>query len=280
MNISHPSKTCWLILIFLTAHHLSASENKPTTTNTYPLEDTAEQSVGKTFEVEAGLSYEKLNNKGEDTLGVWRSLYLEALTKFNPRSSLYGTLRQTDRFSLKDEEFSIGTYFPLGSQWIGTAEGAFSPSHRVLPRWYLMGQIQWLLGGGSVVHVGIRHIEFVNTSPNVGILTLEHYWNTYRGSYTLYASHVPGSGTGAGHRLWASYYYNELSAVNAALSIGKEVENVGPAGGVLTSTVRGVVLFGRHWFSKAWAFSYELTLHEQGIVYTRKGVHIGVRYHF
>lgn len=244
-------------------------------------EDTSEQPLPNPLEIEGGFSYESLNNNFD----AWRSLYLEISKRFDTRTSLYGTIRQTQRFSLRDHDISLGTYFPLSEDWIGVCEGSLSPSHRVLPQWSFMAQVQHMFDGGMLVHLGLRHVTFTrdttNTNVNTALFTVERYWAQYRVSYTLYLSHVSAGGVVMGHRIWGSLYYDDdRSAVNLAFSIGKEIENLGPIAGVVSSTVRAVTLFGKHLISKEWACAYEFNLHEQGTFYTRKGLRIGIRYHF
>lgn len=230
----------------------------------------------KPFEVEVGFSYEQLNNNYVD----WRGAYLHASKKFDAHTSFYGVLRHTERFKLKDQEISAGLYYPVAQEWIILVEANASPSHNILARWSLLTELQELLGDGWILHLGLRRIEFTNASTNIGMFTAERYWNRYRASYTFYLAQVVGSGLSTAHRVWVSLYYNDLSAVNLAGSIGKEVENIGPAGGVLTSDVRALTLFGTHWFASSWAMAYELLLHKQGNFYTRRGIRIGIRHLF
>jgi hypothetical protein len=44
--------------------------------------------------------------------------------------------------------------------------------------------------------------------------------------------------------------------------------------------VDNLTLIGRHWLGKSWALSYELLAHEQGDLYRRRGLRLGVRYGF
>src|SRR5690348_5412905 len=50
------------------------------------------------LEAEAGFSHEKLTNHNPD----WKSAYVEAAHTFAPRRTLYGALREVERFDLKD----------------------------------------------------------------------------------------------------------------------------------------------------------------------------------
>ena len=50
--------------------------------------------------------------------------------------------------------------------------------------------------------------------------------------------------------------------------------------GVLSTNVKNWTLSGRHWLSNAWALTYDLVSHEQGTLYRRQGLRLGVRHSF
>src|SRR4030095_9631750 len=67
---------------------------------------------------EAGATYEQLTNDKPD----WKSLYLDAMQTFAPRQTLYGTVRETERFDLRDFELAAGYAHPFGAQWTAVIE--------------------------------------------------------------------------------------------------------------------------------------------------------------
>ena len=75
-------------------------------------------------------------------------------------------------------------------------------------------------------------------------------------------------------------YYAERSSIGVAFTTGKEAENVGPPLGIVTTEVDSISLLGRHWLDARWAVTYELLAHEQGDLYRRRGLRLGVRYGF
>lgn len=227
-------------------------------------------------EVEAGYSRETLSNN----LQSWTSTYLLASRRFGERRVLYGGLRETRRFGLDDSEVHAGVYYPLGSTWTAQVEGSLSPTHEVLAKNSVYGQLQKSLPGGWGLGVGLRHNEYTLTASNVVSLLAERYWGNFRGAYTLYSGKPEGGSSGSSHRVQLSYYYADRSSVGISYSDGREVENVGPPRGVLASDVRNWTLSGQHWLTPAWALTYDLVNHEQGNLYRRQGLRLGIRHSF
>lgn len=226
-------------------------------------------------QIEAGLSKESLNKGYAD----WSSTYVEAEKKMAERHAVYGMLRETERYDLKDGELLAGYYHPLGRQWTSLLEANASPTHHVLPKWSVLGQLQYAFGDGWGAHFGLRHTEYDAALTNLRIFTLERYWGDYRAAYTLYSGHLAGAGSALSQRIQFSRYYADHSWLGVALSGGEELENLGSAG-VQHSDVQSLIFNGRHWFSRDWALTYEATLHRQGDYYTRNGVRLGLRRQF
>ena len=229
------------------------------------------------LEIEGGLSHESLDQGLPD----WSSVYLEAAHDFAPRQTLYGVLRQTERFDLRDSELAVGYYHPLAASLTGQVEATYSSQHNVLPESSLFGQLAWAAGSGWVVSGGARFSEYTDTSTRLLIGGLEKYFSGYRAFYTLYNGKPEDTGSATAHRLGIErYYYGERSRIGVAVTWGREVENVGPPAGIVTSDVRAFGLFGRHWLTPDWALTWDVGTHEQGDLYRRTGARLGLRHRF
>lgn len=235
----------------------------------------AEKSTPQT-EIEAGYSQEHLSNNSPD----WRNIFVEGSHKFKDRNTLYGGLRETQRFGLKDNEVYGGLYYPLAATWTGIMDGNLSPTHEVLARYGLGGQVQKILPYGLVAGVGFRHNEYTLSAANVRTFQLERYWGDFRGAYTLYSGKPEGGGSAPAHRFQFGYYYGDANSLGLAFTTGREVENIGPPKGLLATDVRSWSLAGRHWFARDWAMTYEALTHRQGDLYRREGLRLGLRYRF
>lgn len=229
------------------------------------------------FETEVGISYDRLTNDKPD----WRSVYFEGAHAFAPRQTLYGALRETERFDLRDRELSAGYAHPFGTDWTAVVEASHSPQHNVLPDKSLFGQLYWAAGRGWVLNAGARLNEYTDTNTRILTAGLERYFGSYRAAYTFYNGKPEDTGSASSHRLaFDHYYYGERSRIGAAVAWGREVENVGPPTGIITSNVRAISLAGRHWLAPDWALAWEFGTHEQGDLYRRTGGRLALRYRF
>lgn len=227
-------------------------------------------------EVELGYSRETLTNNLPD----WTSTYLLANHQFGARHTLYGGLRETRRFGLDDTELHAGLYYPLAATWTSVVEASASPTHEVLARYSVYGQLQKTLAGGWGLGVGLRHSEYDLVGTNVVSVLAERYWGNFRGAYTLYTGRPEGAGSASAHRLQLSYYYANRSSVGLSYATGREVEYTGPTRGVISTDVQNWTLNGQHWFAPAWALTYDVVQHEQGSLYRRQGLRLGIRHSF
>ena len=227
-------------------------------------------------DVELGASHERLTNNRPD----WSSVYLEAARTFRPRNTLYGGVRHTRRFDLDDDEAYGGLYYPVADTWTTLLEASASPSHNVLPQYSLYGQLQKTLWQGLNLGAGLRYTEYTDDRVRMATGNVEYYWSAYRAAYTFYSSRVEDAGSAPAHRFQFNYYYTDDSSIGIAYARGREVESVGPPVGLVTSDVREWMISGRHWFAKNWALSYEVLDHEQGILYRRQGLRVGLRHRF
>jgi len=226
---------------------------------------------GAPLELEIGAGRENLDRGYAD----WQSRYLEAGYQLGPRQSVYGLLRETERFGQRDHELLAGYYHPLAPAWTLVLEGNFSPTHQVLAKWSAFGEIQRSLPDGWGIQAGLRRTEYNQDRTATANLGLERYWANHRAAYTLYASHLEGNGSSTAHRLQFDHYYAERSRIGLYAAVGRELENLGSS--VLASDVRSLGLIGRHWLTPDWAVSYELIHQRQGDLYTRHGARLGLR---
>ncbi|MFZ2629250.1 MAG: YaiO family outer membrane beta-barrel protein [Rugosibacter sp.] len=220
----------------------------------------------------------------QDSLGRdyadWRSIEAQLLHRMQDGRAIYGSLRETRRFSLDDQELFAGAYLPLPADWAAVVEGSTSPSHEVLARWSAFGQLQRKFAYGWNLQAGWRHTEYNNAGTSLASLTAERYWRNYRAAFTTYSGRLDGvGGTFPSGRMQLDYYYGDRNRIGFSLSAGREAENVGAAG-VLVSKVRDAALAGSHWVSPQWAITYVANVHRQGDIYTRHGIELGVRRRF
>ena len=229
------------------------------------------------LELEGGLMHEELTNDKPD----WDSAYIEGAHNFAPRQTLYGVVRETERFDLRDTELAASYYHPFGARWTGQIEASTSPEHNVLPETSVLGQFTRAFEGGWVLSGGARFSEYTDTSTRLLIAGIERYFGSYRVAYTAYNGKPDGASSAPSHRIALDhYYYNERSRIGFSVAWGSEVENVGPPTGVIVTDIRAISVVGRHWLTPNWALAWEIGTHEQGDFYRRTGGRLGLRYSF
>lgn len=229
-----------------------------------------------TDELELGYGHETLDNNYRN----WSDLYLEAVHRFGPRQTVYGGLRQTQRFDLNDQELSAGYYYPLSDDWTALIEASASPSHHVLARYSAFAQLQKNLGDGWNAAAGLRRNQYATTSSSLVILTGERYWGDFRAAYKLYLATLQGAGTTSSHNGQLSYYLSDRNSLTLSITQGSQLDNLGTLLGLQRYDVNNVSLYGRYWLNQAWGVSYELLSERQGSFFTRKGIRLGLRHAF
>jgi YaiO family outer membrane protein len=228
------------------------------------------------LEMEGGFTKESLTNNKPD----WKSIYLEAAHDLAKRETLYGLVRETERFDFRDSEVAAGYYHPFTEHFTAQVEASHSSSHNVLPENAGFAAASWELSKGWVASGGLRYSQYTDNDARVLNAGLERYFGNYRAFYGIYNGKPQGAPSASAQRLGLDYYYGEKSRMGAGITWGREVEYVGPPTGIITSDVRAVSVYGRHWFTPFWALSWEALRQEQGTLYTRTGIRLGLRHLF
>ena len=228
------------------------------------------------LDMEAGFTKENLTNNKPD----WKSIYLEAAHDFAKRQTLYGAVRETERFDFRDTEIAAGYYHPFTEHFTSQVEASHSASHNVLPENAAFAGASWEFSKGWLASGGMRYSQYTDNDARVLNAGLERYFGSYRVFYGIFNGKPQGAPSASAQRLGMDYYYGEASRIGAGVTWGREVENVGPPTGIITSDVRAISVYGRHWLSPAWAVSWEALRQEQGTLYTRTGIRLGLRHHF
>ncbi|MBI4290933.1 MAG: YaiO family outer membrane beta-barrel protein [Betaproteobacteria bacterium] len=217
----------------------------------------------------------RLSNGSPD----WTDSAIEITHEFEKRKLLIGTLTDSSRFGLKDTTATIEGYYPFSQRLTGYAGVTASDTHRVLARDSVHGQLAYALDGGWGVLAGFKHATYNTTSVDTADFTLERYFSNYRAAFTVLPAHSRTAGSAASYRLAFGYFYGDENRIQILFGIGTEVDRPEGANLIVATSVRSTALFGRHWFSSAWALDYAIERTAQGTV-TRDGLNVGLRYRF
>jgi len=142
------------------------------------------------------------------------------------------------------------------------------------------GRLQLDAAGGWGAQVGVEHRRYSSAEVDLGAITVERYLDRYRAAYTLHVARLHGGGTSAVHRASGDLYYGRSSnSIGVNVSAGEELENIQPIG-VLRTPVRAASIVGRQWLTPRWFVTYDVLVHEQGSLYVRRRLGLGIGHRF
>lgn len=226
--------------------------------------------------VETGSSHESLTNDR----GTWDDQYVRFVKSDANHQQVYASLESTQRYGKRDDRETFGFYLPLGPNWLANVEAAASNSHHVLPSSSVSAIVQYSSGAHWYEGAGVRNVQYDAGTVNEELVTLEHYWSSYRFSYMLTVATLSGTGTQSEHSFEMDRYYgNDSSFVALSYVTGREIDDFGLSA-LEVSSVRGWSLGGRHWVAPNWAIAYGYSRNEQGTLYTRTGERVALDYRF
>ncbi|HWU97548.1 MAG TPA: YaiO family outer membrane beta-barrel protein [Oxalicibacterium sp.] len=216
---------------------------------------------------------ERLSNDSPD----WTDSAVSIRRDLGVRHLVEATLVETERFDLSDTQINALYSFPVNAALTATLEGNTSPTHRVLAKNAFGGTLQYEFAPAWLLHGGGKSTRYDDVRVNQGVLMLEHYFSSY--SWLVGWRPTRAFGTTA-HAVEArgAYYYGDKNSATILIAAGKEAASIGTD--VTLTSVRSLVLIGRHWLDKDWAFNYSIGHTRQGDLYERNGIDIGVQYNF
>ncbi len=209
----------------------------------------------------------------------WRSTTAGLDHKLGPYRHVNGGIHVEERFDEQDEQFSLGFADRLGSDWSYGIALDVAPDGVILPEWNLVMEAARALPQDMTLNLRARHADYVNVDVDSLAVGVEKYFPMFRTAYTLTAAEPSGLGTSFGHTLRFAHDYAEASHVSFTLGYGEEAETIAP-GVVQVTTNRSVSLNGLHWHSPAWGFTWEAGWYEQGDLYDRTRISLGLQYRF
>ena len=225
--------------------------------------------------VSLGASYEELT----DDRPAWRAVTLNFDKPLDGRHRLLGGINVEERFEQRDEQVSIGYVQRLSDVWSWGLAGELARDAQILPEWSAAAEAGCALPGNRSGGLRVRHASYTSVDVDSLSATLEQYAEFVRVAYTLTASRPSGLNAELGHALRIAHDYGTVSNVTLAVGVGDEAETVAP--GVVTVTRNTfIVLYGVHWRNAAWGVSWEAGWHEQGDLYRRVRLRLGLEHRF
>ncbi|WP_434457450.1 YaiO family outer membrane beta-barrel protein [Stutzerimonas urumqiensis] len=247
-----------------------AALSTPVTIAGQPVQPQAE----RRHELELSYRTDDLDSGFDD----WQTQRLDYVSTRAEGLGWYGALLREQRFGDWDPGLELGAVIALDENWTLQPEVGYQHDPFFLPKWHADLRLQRRLPAGFLGAASVRRTEYETSRVDRLALSVERYWNDWRAGYTLNITDVSNAGTPIGHDLSLDYYYDGLSYLGLRGTFGEEEAVEGQR--LLTSDVRAVSLQGRHWFDTRWALTWEIGRHEQGDLYTRDWVQLGLRHAF
>ena len=228
--------------------------------------------------VEGALETDQLSHG----LPHWRTQSLRIAHGSGPRDVREIELLQTRRFGLDDQQVRAVYVTAFSNALTATFAAQVSPTHRILARHGVEGNLQYEFAPAWLVLGGFSRTQYDHDHVLQASLGLEYYFSDFSVAAVWRPGHALGVRT-HGFAARAAFYYAQDSSIGVLLSHGQEasVQATAVLGStVLLSDVRAITLVGRHALTPQWALSYALGRTKQANFYQRTSARVGVQYTF
>ena len=224
----------------------------------------------------ADLSYEDLTG-GRTS---WKGASLGITHRFADRRTAYAALHLEERFDTRDEQATFGYAGTLGESWSYGLSGDVAPDAEVLPECSAAADAARALPDGWGIGFRLRHASYQSADVDTLSGSVDKYLGAWSLGYSLNAAKTSDvDDPSFGHLLRLAREYGNASRAALVVGFGEEAETVAP--GVVTVTdTRSVSLSGLHWTSTAWGFAWEAGWYEQGDLYDRFRIRLGLEHRF
>ncbi|MGQ0833828.1 MAG: YaiO family outer membrane beta-barrel protein [Gammaproteobacteria bacterium] len=223
----------------------------------------------------ASAAYEDLSGGNPS----WRSGAVALVHSLTSSTRLAAAFAIEQRYDEQDEQFGLGIVHRLAGDWFIDVGGELAPDGKLLPESQLHLEVSRRLTRAVSGSVRYRHASYAAVEVDALAGSAEYGFGNHRVAYTLTATKPSDIDTRFGHALRLARDYGAGSSVSLLLARGEEAETVAP-GRVLVTRNTAVALFGTHWRSAAWGLSWSCGWNEQGELYDRLGVRLGLEHRF
>jgi YaiO family outer membrane protein len=224
----------------------------------------------------ADLSYEELSGDR----AAWKGATVGYEHRLAGARRAFAGLHAEERFDTRDGQFLVGWSDRLDDYWSYGLSADVAPDGEVLPRWSVTAEAGRPLPDAWSLGLRLRHASHESVDVETLSVAAEKYLGAFSFGYSLNSSWTSDvSGPSYGHLLHAAREYGAGSRIALAIGYGEEAETVAP-GVVQVTDTRSVSLRGLHWQSAAWAVRWDAGWYEQGELYDRFRVSLGLEHRF
>ena len=224
----------------------------------------------------ADASYEDLSGGRP----AWRGASIGFDRRLDGAKRLFAGLHLEERFDTRDEQLIVAWSDRLNEDWWYGAYGDLAPDGQVLPQWSVSAEAGRPLPDAWSIGFRLRHASYESVDVETLSGTVDKYLDRFSVGYSLNIAKTSDiDDPSFGHLVRIGHDYGRASRVALAFGFGEEAETVAP-GVVQVTDTRSVSLSGLHWTSTAWGISWEAGWYEQGDLYDRLRVRLGLEHRF
>ena len=226
--------------------------------------------------VSADLSYEDLSGDRDP----WKGASLGLDHRFGGARRLFAGAHLEERFGTRDEQLQLAFADRADSHWSYGLSADVSPDAQVLPEWSFSAEAGRGLPNDWSIAFRLRHADYAASQVDSIASSIDKYAHGFSFGYSLNAAKTSDiSDPHYGHLLRAAHDYGRDSRIGFVVGFGEEAETVAP-GVVQVTDTRSVSLYGLHWTNAAWGITWEAGWYEQGNLYDRMRVRLGLEHRF
>jgi hypothetical protein len=238
----------------------------------------------------------------------WRRLSLEGGARPTDVGAGYAYTLPGDPLGANSAEMVGGYWRPLSQRLSSLVETSVIPGAGGTGERSVLGQLATQFGKGWGLQAGVRRSDLgvplsepangagglglsalppmsgtSSMGADLGIVTVERFWDRYRGAYTLSSGRADGGATATSHRLQFSYFYSARSSVGLSYTTGRVFDPALPLSGLTGMTpveTSNYGVMGEHWFTPSWSINYNALLEDHGVDGLRPEIRLGLRLRF
>lgn len=232
--------------------------------------------AGPSVEIESGASSSAVSNDR----GPWNGRFVSASVRGTGDNGAYARAERDERFGSADTSYEAGLYARIAPRAIVNVVAASSPEHNVLPQTVLGGSIDLREGSGYGLQAGYASRIYAAQRASLVTAGADRYAGTSRVAFTVtfaQLSNVPG--IAMTETLQAARYLS-CDTLAAAVSVGRDVENVAPGAPVAVYPTLSLDVNDLHWLSAHTALNAGVGWNVLGRAYSRLEVRVALRQRF
>jgi YaiO family outer membrane protein len=222
------------------------------------------------------LSYEDLSGGRSP----WRGASLGLNHRFDASRSAFAALHVEERFDTRDDQALFGYAARIGDAWSYGIAADVAPDAEVLPEWSVALDATRALARQYTVGARFRHASYQSSDVDTLSGSVDKYVGAWSVGYSLNAAKTSSiDDPSFGHVVRLGREYGNANRAALVVGFGEEAETVAP-GVVQVTDTRSVSFSGLHWTSTAWGFAWEAGWYEQGDLYDRFRLRLGLEHRF